>query len=153
MWIGCEAGVTISTLVDTTVLIDILGPIEIEARFWSLRALKLALDEGPIVFSAIVWAELSRPTISEGALARAFDWLNPQREDLPFDAAYPAGNAHSLYRLRGGQRERTLPDFLIGAHALVGGYRLLTRDQGRYRSYFPNLNILSPETHPLGTKA
>jgi predicted nucleic acid-binding protein len=141
--------VTISTLVDSNVLIDVVGPAEMEARRWSLAALKLTLEEGPIVFSAIVWAELSRPSFSEDTLARAFAWLQPRREDLPFNAAYPAGSAHSLYRLRGGRREGTLPDFLIGAHALVGGHRLLTRDPARYRSYFPGLNIVSPETHPL----
>lgn len=141
---------TISTLVDSNVLIDVLGSAQLEARRWSLAALKLTLEEGPLVFSPIVWAELSKPSISEEALVRAFAWLRPRCEDLPFEAAYPAGSAHSLYRLRGGRRERTLPDFLIGAHALVGGHRLLTRDPARYRSYFPGLNIVSPETHPLG---
>ncbi|TIX32501.1 MAG: DNA-binding protein, partial [Mesorhizobium sp.] len=39
-------------------------------------------------------------------------------------------------------------DFFIGAHAVVAGHRLLTRDAARYRSYFPDLDILSPETYP-----
>lgn len=140
---------TISTLVDTNVLIDVLGPAELETRRWSLAALKRTLTEGQVVFSAIVWAELSRPSVSEEALSRAFAWLQPIREDFPFGAAFAAGTAHTQYRLRGGRRERTLPDFLIGAHAAVAGHRLLTRDSGRYRSYFPSLNILSPESYPL----
>jgi len=78
---------------------------------------------------------------------RAFAWLKPRCEALPFDAAHPAGRVHSLYRLRGGQKERTLPDFLIGAHALIRGYRLLTRDAIRYRTYFPSLSMISPDTH------
>jgi predicted nucleic acid-binding protein len=41
-----------------------------------------------------------------------------------------------------------LPDFLIGAHASAKGYRLLTRDGRRYRSYFPKLDIIAPDTHP-----
>lgn len=149
MWIGCGDRVKISTLIDTNILIDVLGPAELETRRWSLAALKRTFSEGPVVFSAIVWAELSKPTLGEEALLRAFAWLQPVREDFPFDAAFPAGAAHTLYRLRGGRRERTLPDFLIGAHATVSGHRLLTRDPGRYRSYFPSLNILSPETYPL----
>ncbi len=139
---------TISTLVDSNVLIDVLGPDTMAMRPWSLSALKLAHEEGPIVFSPVVWAELASPSISEEALVRAFAWLKPRREDLPFETAHPAGRAHGLYRLRGGRRERTLPDFLIGAHALVRGHRLLTRDAGRYRSYFPGLAIVSPETQP-----
>jgi len=128
------------------VLIDVLGPAYLETRRWSLSALRMSAEDGDIVFSALVWAELSKPTLGEEALVHAFSWLEPVFEDLPFAAAYPAGAAHHRYRSRGGSRERTLPDFLIGAHALVGGHRLLTRDATRYRSYFPALNILSPET-------
>lgn len=45
----------------------------------------------------------------------------------------------------GGDRTRPLPDFLIGAHAAVLGLRLLTRDQGRYRTCFPKLEIIAPQ--------
>lgn len=45
-------------------------------------------------------------------------------------------------------RERTPPDFFIGAHAVVAGLRLLTRDAARYRNCFPDLDIMSPETYP-----
>ncbi len=70
------------------------------------------------------------------------------REFLPWEAAFLAGVTHSRYRRAGGVRERTLPDFFIGAHAVVAGHRLLTRDAARYRSYFPDLDIMSPETYP-----
>lgn len=70
------------------------------------------------------------------------------REPIPMEAAFLAGKAHYRYRRQGGERERTLPDFLIGAHALVQGHRLLTRDARRYRTYFPELDIIAPDTHP-----
>lgn len=138
---------TISTLVDTNVLIDVLRPEEDELRPWSLSALNKSLTQGVVVFSAVVWAELCCSPISETTLTNIFAYLNPRREAFPFAAAFAAGQAHRIYRQRGGGRERTLPDFLIGAHALLGGHRLLTRDSGRYRSYFPKLDIISPETH------
>jgi len=37
-----------------------------------------------------------------------------------------------------------LPDFLIGAHALVERCPLLTRDQRRYRQAFSGLKLITP---------
>jgi predicted nucleic acid-binding protein len=38
-----------------------------------------------------------------------------------------------------------MPDFYIGAHAVLAGYRLLTRDVRRYRTYFPAIDIIAPD--------
>jgi predicted nucleic acid-binding protein len=67
---------------------------------------------------------------------------------LSFDAAWHGGVVHGTYKRAGGLRERTLPDFLIGAQAAQSGYALLTRDPKRYRSHFPSLHIIAPDTHP-----
>lgn len=135
-----------STLIDTNVLIDLLG----NGPFFrgSIDAVLRQSDEGGIVISAIVWAELASSAVPEAEVARRLAWLKPRREAFPYEAAYPAGLAHRAYRDRGGQRVRTLPDFLIGAHALVAGHRLLTRDPQRYRTSFPTLDLLSPEVRP-----
>ncbi len=137
-----------STVVDTNVLIDILGPAT-SFRTWSLAVLERCHGEGDLVLNPIIWSELSASPLTEQEITLAFGWLGMKREALSYEAAYQAGKAHFAYRRAGGQRDRTLPDFLIGAHATVRSHRLLTRDAARYRAYFPALDLISPETHPL----
>jgi predicted nucleic acid-binding protein len=60
------------------------------------------------------------------------------------DAAFLAGQAFKVYRQAQGTESSPMPDFYIGAHALVGKLRLLTRDAARYRNYFPNLVMIAP---------
>lgn len=63
---------------------------------------------------------------------------------MPRQALFMAAKAFQRYRAVGGTRTSTLPDFFIGAHALVTGVPLLTRDVRRYRTYFPKLDLISP---------
>ena len=136
-----------SILVDTNIFIDIFGPPTAFLE-WSAKQLSSLKTTSSFVLSPVVWAELAGMRDSEADLVALVSRLDLVRETLPFSAAHRAGVAHRTYRKSGGLRERTLPDFLIGAHALVRGHHLLTRDAGRYRVYFPDLSIISPETHP-----
>lgn len=136
-----------STLIDTNVLIDVWGPVA-RMTVWSKLAVAACRSDGALVVNTIVWSELAPMVKDESVLRNALATLKLDREFVPWDAAFLAGVAHSRYRSAGGTRERTLPDFLIGAHAMVSGYRLLTRDASRYRSYFPELEIIAPDTHP-----
>jgi predicted nucleic acid-binding protein len=139
--------VKISTLIDTNVLIDVWGPAGRETK-WSASAITACRRDGALVINTIVWSELAPLISTEPALRKAVEMLKMERELLPWEAAFLAGVTHSRYRRAGGIRERTLPDFFIGAHAAVAGHRLLTRDAARYRSYFPDIDIMSPETYP-----
>lgn len=131
------------TLVDTNVLLDIFTDDENWSN-WSSDALGEAFDTGPLVINPIIYAELSIRFNSPESLDDALRALGMRREDLPYDAAFPAGSAFLAYRRRGGSRTSTLPDFYIGAHALVRGYTLLTRDRQRYETYFPGLTVIAP---------
>jgi predicted nucleic acid-binding protein len=66
------------------------------------------------------------------------------RLPLPWAAAFLAGKCFLRYRRLGGTRRSPLPDFYIGAHAAVEGVPLLTRDDSRYRSYLPRLQLITP---------
>ena len=135
-----------STLVDSNVLIDVIEILSPWAE-WSKSKIAAAADEGPVVINQIIFAETAlRFEDPKAAEAAVFTRLS--RDSIPWVAAFRAGQAHRRYRALGGRRERTLPDFLIGAHALVKGYRLLTRDPRRYRGYFPDVEIIAPDTHP-----
>jgi predicted nucleic acid-binding protein len=135
-----------SILIDSNVLLDMLGG---GAGFgWSRSKLVRHGAESAMIVNPVVWSEIGARYTSEEKLQEALEGLELEREPLPFPAAWRAGRAHSLYRSRGGMRERTLPDFLIGAHAEVAGHTILTRDPARYRGYFPDLDIIGPDTHP-----
>jgi predicted nucleic acid-binding protein len=64
--------------------------------------------------------------------------------EVPRAALFLAGKASAKYRARRGTRTGVLPDFFIGAHAVVAGTALLTRDNHRYRSYFPTITLITP---------
>jgi predicted nucleic acid-binding protein len=131
------------TLVDSSVLLDILTD-DPEWAEWSQQAVARARDEGRLVINPIVYAEVSTGFDAIEDLDDAVPVSDFLREPLPYEAGFVAGKAFLTYRKRGGHRCSPLLDFYIGAHAAVRGYRLLTRDVARYRTYFPSLVLISP---------
>lgn len=136
-----------ATLIDTNILIDSFSEAS-SWWAWSERKLLEVRRDGPVVINPIILAELSAGYSSENLLERALTPRQFSRENLPWEAAFLAGRAFAAYRRGGGEKTSPMPDFYIGAHALVAGHRLLTRDTRRYRTYFPDLDIIAPDTHP-----
>jgi len=130
-------------LVDANVLLDVITEDPTWAP-WSSDALQRAADTSRLVINAIVYAEISVrfSRIEDLDAALPSDMIT--REAIPFAAGFLAAKAFRAYRRRGGTRLLSLPDFFIGAHAAVAGYRLLTRDATRYRTYFPTVPMISP---------
>ena len=132
-----------TTLVDSNVLLDIAT--NDAAWFdWSSQALESAANESPLAINAIIYAELSIGFQRIEELESAIPSSLFRRDPLPFEAAFLAGKAFLQYRRRGGGRATPLPDFYIGAHAAVAGFRLLTRDPKRYQTYFPSVELIAP---------
>jgi predicted nucleic acid-binding protein len=130
-------------IVDSNVILDVAqGDPRWSA--WATDAIKRLLDVTVLVINPIIYAEVSigYRTIEDVEAAMPADLYH--REPLPYDAAFLAGKCFVAYRRRGGARRSPLPDFYIGAHAAVRGYRLLTRDAARYRTYFPTVELIAP---------
>lgn len=132
-----------ATLVDSNVLLDVLTDDPAWAS-WSGEALARAFDEGPVVINPVVYAEVSVGFDRIEELDDALPEAAFVREPLPHPAGFVAGKAFLVYRRSGGAKHAPLPDFYVGAHAAVAGYRLLTRDARRYRTYFPRLAVIAP---------
>lgn len=131
------------TLVDTSVILDVATD---DAR-WADRAaaaLARAANEGPLVINPVIYAEVSAGYTAIEDVEDALPRQLFRRDALPWEAAFLAGRAFVSYRRRRGTRDRTLPDFFIGAHAAVAGLRLLTRDAARIRTYFPRVIVIEP---------
>ncbi|MBT3274556.1 MAG: type II toxin-antitoxin system VapC family toxin, partial [Spirochaetales bacterium] len=124
------------TLVDANVLLDIFTD-DPSWRDWSQQHLFEALVDGEAVVNPIIYAEISGGFAHEKELIDQLTRLGIGRVPLPFEAAFPAMRAFIKYRRSGGRKHSPLPDFYIGAHAQISRITLLTRDSGRYQTYFP----------------
>ena len=102
------------------------------------------MDAGRVVINPLIYAEVSVGYESVEELDELLPASDYEREPLPYVAGFAAGKAFLRYRLGGGDKRSPMPDFCIGAHAAIAGYRLLTRDVRRYRTYFPTVDIIAP---------
>lgn len=111
-------------------------------------ALEVAFQRGSLVVAAPVFAELIAAPGRTEDFVNSFLSENGIAIDWNLDESIwrLAGRAFQSYaERRRKQRDhgtrRLLADFLIGAHAQVRGYRLLSLDERLYRAAFPALKI------------
>jgi predicted nucleic acid-binding protein len=130
-------------LVDSNVILDIVteDPMWFE---WSATALEKQAEECVLAVNPIVYAEVSVGFDRIEDLDEALPVGLFRRVPLPWEAAFLAGKCFLMYQKRGGKKRSPLPDFYIGAHAAVARMPLVTRDAGRYRTYFPKLRLIAP---------
>ncbi|UCI22979.1 type II toxin-antitoxin system VapC family toxin (plasmid) [Mesorhizobium sp. B2-1-8] len=131
------------TLVDTNVLLDLVTD-DPKWADWSIGQLEAASLDGPLLINDAVYAELAVRYERIEDLDAFVDEAGLDLAPMPRAALFLAGKVFTQYRKSGGSRTGVLPDFFIGAHAAVNGLPLLTRDIGRYRTYFPSLKLITP---------
>ena len=132
-----------AVLVDSNILLDV-ATNDPAWGDWSAEALERTADQAILVINPLVYAEVSIGFDAIEDLEAALPIDLYRREELPYEAGFLAGKCFLRYRRAGGRKRSPLPDFYIGAHAAVAGYRLLTRDATRYQTYFPNLSLIAP---------
>lgn len=130
-------------LVDSNVLLDILT-IDPVLYSWSSSNLSLLAESHELIINDIIYTEVSigfdRIEDLEQVFADDFFKIVP----MPKEALFLAGKAFMQYKANGGKKNLVLPDLFIGAHASVLGIPLITRDVGRYKTYFPKLQLIAP---------
>jgi predicted nucleic acid-binding protein len=134
------------TAIDSSVVLDVLLADPRHAAR-SEAALRRCAAEGALIVGESVVAEivpaLGARESEVGHLLR--EWgveFVPSTEK----SAALAGTMFGTYlaRRRTAGPRRVVPDFLIGAHAVLLADRLLARDRGYYRDYFKGLDLLEP---------
>ena len=130
-------------LVDSNVILDIFldDPNWVD---WAEATLDQYSHTGLLFINPIVYTEVSigfkRIEELESAIQRAgFQMLS-----IPKEALFLAGKVFLQYRRRKGTKSSPLPDFYIGAQAAVMNLDIITRDVGRYRTYFPTVQLITP---------
>jgi hypothetical protein len=131
--------------VDSSVLIDIFQGDDSAATDAVADALRDALRIGPVVICDIVLAEICTALKNGSEVLRDIEEVGIAYMPTEARAALRAGEMQRRYRQRGGPRTRTVPDFLIGAHALLQCQALITRDAGFFRDYFKGLKVIVPK--------
>ena len=136
-------------LLDTNVVIDAREPRSpFHAGAEELIAAAIA-GEGAAV-NAIVLAELCVGQGDTAAVETALQFKGVDLVGLPVDASAICARAFTRYRAArkasgGGDAPLVpLPDFFIGAHAELMGWKVATRDAERFRIYFPAVELLEP---------
>lgn len=111
---------------------------------WSESTLASHAAQSALYINAVIYSEVSIGFERIEELESALQVGGFQLLEIPKEALFLAGKAYLKYRKGKGAKESPLPDFFIGAQAAVLDLDLITRDESRYRTYFPTVKIISP---------
>jgi predicted nucleic acid-binding protein len=138
-----------TTAIDTNVIVALWNKDDIQ-NLAAQKALEETQGRGGLVICGAVYAELlAAPGRTETFVDRfceetgiAVEWELGERVWRAAGAVFQSYAARRR-KQKEAEPRRILADFLIGAHALVNGYKLLTLDGRMYQAPFPRLEITS----------
>ncbi len=135
--------------IDTSVLIDLLGEDALADS--AEGCVRDALAKGPVVLCDVVVSEITAGLGHGAEIMDVVEEMGMSYLAVERRAAIRAGEMQRRYkqRLRGSTDksagQRTVPDFIVGAHALLQCSALITRDAGFFRDYFKGLKVIVPK--------
>lgn len=131
-------------LVDSNVILDIFLD-DPDWADWAESTLANYSVHTMLYINSIVYTEVSVGFKKIEELESALHKGGFQMLEIPKEALFLAGKAYLKYKKGKGIKKSPLRDFYIGAQAAVLDLDLITRDVGRYRTYFPTVRIICPE--------
>ncbi|HEX6705160.1 MAG TPA: type II toxin-antitoxin system VapC family toxin [Albitalea sp.] len=129
--------------VDSTVIVELLaGTAHADAAEAALRD---ALARGPVVVCDVVVAEICSSLRDGDQAMQALEDMGISFSAVEQKSALRAGEMERRHRSRAaGGDNRTIQDFIVGAHALLQCNALITRDAPFFRDYFKGLKVIVP---------
>ena len=130
-------------LVDSCVLLDLFTN-DLNWANWSENTLEKYSQTNTLYINSIVYTEVSIGFSQIEELEAAIDAMGIRVLELPREALFLAGKVFLNYKKNRGIKTSLLSDFFIGAHASVARFCLLTRDIAKYKTYFPQVELIYP---------
>ena len=132
-------------LVDSCILLDLFTN-DPDWADWSENILGQYSQTNTLYINSIIYTEVSIGFNLIEEFEAALEQAGIKVLEIPREALFLAGKVFLNYRKSKGTKHSTLPDFYIGAHAMVSTFDLITRDISKFKTYFPNLNLIYPKT-------
>jgi hypothetical protein len=136
-------------LLDTNVVVDALDKTQAH-HAWSKKQIEDAVVAEGGGISVVTLAELCAGARNPEDVEPEVKRLGITVHEVPAAVAVICGKAYRRYvtarRDSGGSAppKMPLPDFFIGAQAEIMGWKIATRDQGRFEKYFPAVVLVTP---------
>jgi len=130
--------------VDSCVLLDLFTD-DPDWADWSENILDRYSQTNTLYINSTVYTEVSIGFNKIEEVEVAISQLGIKVLEIPREALFLAGKVFLKYRKNKGTKNSPLPDFFIGAHAIVSKFDLITRDSTKYKTYFPQLKLIHPD--------
>jgi len=136
-------------LFNTNVMIDAFDPSSAHHQ-WAAQLLRKYLQGDGVAINPVILAELCVGDLHPDTVAERLDGLGVILLDLPALTSLRCARAYGEF-LENRKKHTApaapripLPDFFIGAHAAILNIPLATADVGRYKTYYPEIRLITP---------